>query len=672
MLWHATPWSASAPAGIPPLGSNHDEVDSVQVFQPFLQTTRRILPSVPLWNPAIMGGRPYLADAQSAVFSPLNLPGYVLPFWHSLAVMAALKLFVAAFGTYLLGRALGLRFGGALLAGTVFGFSLWMVSWVTWPTTAVWAYLPWLCLLADRLRRRPGPLPFAGLAVVVALQYFAGHPESSFHVLLCVVLFWLVRLAAARPAGLRAPAGAALLLGGALLAGTALAALTLLPFLEAVHHSIDLDARRFLGPSHGATRDLFGLFLHDYWGRQTRTSLVFPSALEESAYYVGALTLMLALAALVLRPNAERIALAVIGAVALAVATGVPPFFGLVKGLPGFSTAHNARLAVIFVFVVALLAGRGLDELTARSVPVRAGRLVLARGGAPARPAGRRDGGRRHARARAPGLGAPGRVGLRAAAELRGAPDRPQGDEPRRAPSLQADAADLRRRAAGLAARVAPSGRDRGGADRPAPAGPAGPERVRRAGRAARRRRPVQGRDGLHARDPDLPRRAARDAGDQLPAAPGRDAVRRPRRDRPGDAALPHAARTWPCATALDDARGYDYPVERRYYEFWQTYVSTAARLPVRLLRPVGRVDAGRAAGPRRPGRHRPPAEPPRPAAARARRPAGLRRARRPGLHEPARPPARLPRRAPDGRAGRARPRCAWSGPRRGRGDRWP
>ena len=50
----------------------------------------------------------------------LHLPAYVLPFWKSLAVMAVLKLCVAAFGTFLLGRALGMRFGGALLAGAVF------------------------------------------------------------------------------------------------------------------------------------------------------------------------------------------------------------------------------------------------------------------------------------------------------------------------------------------------------------------------------------------------------------------------------------------------------------------------------------------------------------------------------------------------------------------------
>ena len=45
-----------------------------------------------------------------------------------------LKLWVAAFGTYLLGRALGMRFGGALLAGIVFALNLKMVTWLSYRT----------------------------------------------------------------------------------------------------------------------------------------------------------------------------------------------------------------------------------------------------------------------------------------------------------------------------------------------------------------------------------------------------------------------------------------------------------------------------------------------------------------------------------------------------------
>jgi hypothetical protein len=137
LLRRVAPWRAEVPAGVPAFGSNSELFDSVLQFQPFLETTRSALPDVPLWNPYAMGGRPYVGNAQSAVFSLFSVPAYILPFWRSLAVIAAFKLFVAAFGTYLLGRALGMRFGGALLAGTVFGFSLWMVTWVAWPTVSV-------------------------------------------------------------------------------------------------------------------------------------------------------------------------------------------------------------------------------------------------------------------------------------------------------------------------------------------------------------------------------------------------------------------------------------------------------------------------------------------------------------------------------------------------------
>ena len=70
------------------------------MFQPWLEETRRRLPDLPLWDPYIMGGRPLQANTQSAVFSPFSLPTYVLGLWSSLALVAALKVFLAALGTF--------------------------------------------------------------------------------------------------------------------------------------------------------------------------------------------------------------------------------------------------------------------------------------------------------------------------------------------------------------------------------------------------------------------------------------------------------------------------------------------------------------------------------------------------------------------------------------------
>jgi hypothetical protein len=377
-LWAATPWEAERPAGVPGLGSNQEQADAATQFQPALQATRAALPDVPLWDPYVLSGRSFLGDPQSAVFSPFSVPSYVLPFWDSLAVVAALKLFLAAFGAFLLGRALGMRFGGALMSGLAFGFSLWAVTWVSWPHMSVWAFLPWLCLLSERCVRRPGPLPFAGLALVVGLQFLGGHPASSLQVLAVVALFWVARTLAARE--LRERLGARLLtLLAALVVGTALAAVALIPFAELLAHSSDATARADASDLlNQPSRYLLGIFLYDYWGHAAG-ALQFGPGLEERAYYVAALPLMLAAAALVARPSRARIAVALVGAAALAVATGLPPLYDLVVELPGFDATNNGRFAVVTVLGLAVLAGWGLDELTV--APRRRGLLLGAAAG---------------------------------------------------------------------------------------------------------------------------------------------------------------------------------------------------------------------------------------------------------------------------------------------------
>ena len=143
---------------------------------------------------------------------------------------------------------------------------------------------------------------------MVAAQFFTGHPESSFHVLLATGAFFVLRLFqtrrnAVRPARARL-ARPLLVFGAAIAGGTALAAVTLLPFLELLWHSADLRDRS--GASidrHLPTKDAIGLFLPDFWGRPTQTPI--RRIMFESALYVGALPLMLAAAALILRPSGD-------------------------------------------------------------------------------------------------------------------------------------------------------------------------------------------------------------------------------------------------------------------------------------------------------------------------------------------------------------------------------
>jgi Bacterial membrane protein YfhO len=384
MLYSNVPWLEERPADVRGLGSNFELTDSALVFQPFLQHTRAELPHLPLWNPQISAGRPYLANAQSAIFSPFSWPAYVLPFWNSLAFVAALKLFVGALGAFLLARTLGMRFGGALLSGLVFAFGTFFVVWLAWPLTNIFPLIPWLLLLAELIRRRPDPFVGAGLAGLVALTYFGGHPESTFHALVVTTLFFTFRLLfhrRPRRPGLRMLARPALAYVLAFAAGTAIAAVMLVPFAELLFNSGDLSRRQGDEPGSWPAKYLGALFLHDYWGRATQQSNIEPF-MQVRGWYAGALTLMLASAALILRPGRERIAVAVFGALTTMVVVGIDPVFWAVTRLPGFSTAHNQRMLIFVLLALALLAGWGLDDLAESRARGRRRRgLVLATAG---------------------------------------------------------------------------------------------------------------------------------------------------------------------------------------------------------------------------------------------------------------------------------------------------
>lgn len=365
-LWSLPPWHEMQPSSVGPLGANWEQLDNTLQYSLYRNYTRE-QGEVPLWNPHIMGGRPFLGNGQSAVFSTFSAPAYVVEPSREHAWAVALKIFVAAFGMYLLAQALRLRFAASLMAGVVYAFGFFFVSYLAWVLTDVWAWFPWVLLMTELVVRRPEPLPVAGLSVVTALQFFGGHPESSFHVVFAALLFFVLRLVVRRrelPEGERPLARPILAFAGALALGGLLAAIALIPLGETILNSNELTARTDRLPDRVPPRFLLGLLLPDYWGRATQELLV--PFIQWRAFYVGALGLMLACAAVVLRPNLERLAVAGFGLGALATVTGIPPFHQVVHALPGFSASHNSRLIIYWLIAAALLAAYGLDELMER------------------------------------------------------------------------------------------------------------------------------------------------------------------------------------------------------------------------------------------------------------------------------------------------------------------
>jgi hypothetical protein len=158
---------------------------------------------LPLWNPYIFAGHPFLANGQHSALYPLSIVFYVLPLWRAYGVFTWLQLGLAGMFAYLLARVLGIRRLGGLICGITFQFSGFLVVSVVHPMIIAGAsWLPFILAMVElivqqrpALGRRPATLPWALLgALGLGCQMLAGHAENTYFVLLITGAYALWRL----------------------------------------------------------------------------------------------------------------------------------------------------------------------------------------------------------------------------------------------------------------------------------------------------------------------------------------------------------------------------------------------------------------------------------------------------------------------------------------------
>ena len=108
-------------------------------------------------EPHVSAGIPLYSNPQTGLFSPFNVPLWILPLTYGIGVAAASKLLAGGFGTYLLVRQLRLGLLPGLLAGVAFPFAAINIVWLaheTLPAVVVHAAVDAVAGRAD-LRARP-------------------------------------------------------------------------------------------------------------------------------------------------------------------------------------------------------------------------------------------------------------------------------------------------------------------------------------------------------------------------------------------------------------------------------------------------------------------------------------------------------------------------------------
>lgn len=298
--------------------------------------------SIPLWNPYSFAGTPHAANYQSAVFSPLNLLFFVLPFLDAWSLLVLLQPLVAGIGMYVFLRSCERSSSGSTTGAVGFMFCGFLTTWMAYGTLG-WAvsFLPWAFWAVRRS-------PFL-LAIAIALSFLSGHFQVSVYVLAATVFYILYRrkfnLLWFVLAGLLLAAPQLLLTFDAYLSSTrnvAIGKIEVIPWQYLITAVIP---------------DFFGnpVTRNDWFGHYA-----------EWASYTGVVPLLLGLFAAVKRKKDGRLFFALLAIVTVLFAFPTPINDLLFRlNLPVFSTSASSRIIVLVSFSIAVLSAYGLDDILA-------------------------------------------------------------------------------------------------------------------------------------------------------------------------------------------------------------------------------------------------------------------------------------------------------------------
>lgn len=335
-------------------------------FYPYREMAARAFRAgeVPLWNPHLFLGVPFLGNLQASFFYPLNVLLYGLPAASQLTWGIWLHLALAGALTYAyLRRSLGTSPEASALGGVLFALGGTLGALAEHPNQlAASTWLPAVLLLLDL-----GWPWLPVLAAALGMVLLAGHGQAAYLVLAASAAYALLGPPARwreRSAGTVRPSVSRLaLLAAGAAGGAALAAVQLLPALELAAHS-----QRAGGLPYWEAVS-FSL------SPRLLLQALLPPAEEglfsEYVAYVGAAGLVLAALGLPLRRGRPAAVLTGLGLL-LALGGYNPLYYLLFRIVPGFDLFRApARWLLLAAWGLACLAALGWERLRRGELPQR-------------------------------------------------------------------------------------------------------------------------------------------------------------------------------------------------------------------------------------------------------------------------------------------------------------
>lgn len=323
---------------------------------------------LPLWNPLIYAGVPFVGNPQSTLFYPPFLLFFVMPVHFAITLLFAAHLIWAGWGMFVFARMRGISFTAALFAALVFMLN-WKITGHIFAghltQTVAWSFMPWLLICIDYFVHHRSLRAVWLLALCIALIFFTGHMQLFYyHIMIgsAYLLFLSVQDFKVGAVGI--------VIGYGICVGVAVAlmAISLLPVLEVsdYFHRAGGTDYQFATSFSLQMSDLIGMIMPYFKVIPSPGSNLENKFFWETAVYFGIAPLLMMLVA---NRRSERghvifFILVAIFALLFSLGSNGPLYRLMYYAVPGVAYFRvPARMFLYCGFVVALFAGFALQNI---------------------------------------------------------------------------------------------------------------------------------------------------------------------------------------------------------------------------------------------------------------------------------------------------------------------
>lgn len=324
---------------------------------------------IPLWNPLVFGGEPFLASSQSAIFYPLNLLYFLVSSDLVFGYMFMLDIFLLGTFTYFFAREIKLDKFSAIIASITMMFSGNITSKILAGHIVIMDGIIWFPLLMYLYEKTINTKRFIFIifsSIPISLMLFSGNVQIALYALLTASLYVIFRTKFNFFKALS-------ILSISVLIGFSISAIQIIPTLEFSKFSVRSSGLSYQWASDFSFHPYqwLTLFLPHFFGYPliTNTYWGINGNFWELCGYIGIFPIVLGIIAILLKRNKYILFFSILAIFAIFFAAGrfsfVYPLF--YKFVPGFNLFRApARFLFIYSFSIAILAAFGCNILVSK------------------------------------------------------------------------------------------------------------------------------------------------------------------------------------------------------------------------------------------------------------------------------------------------------------------